>query len=104
GAIREQVRLEEVVGEPAPEALRFPDVDDPSLTVDELVRAGSIRDRAGFGSGDHVSILAAIAARIGPRWTKAACSGTSRNVVWSEATQKATASTTATSSPSCSSS
>ena len=58
GALREQVRLDEVVRQPAPEALRLPDIDHPAFGVEELVRAGRVGDAAGLGAGDHASIVA----------------------------------------------
>ena len=42
GSLGEELGLEEVVREPAAEALRLPDVDDPALGVEELVRAGCV--------------------------------------------------------------
>ena len=58
-AFRQQVRLEEVVREPAPQALGLADVDHPAVGVDELVRARRVGDAAGLGAGDHGSIVAA---------------------------------------------
>ena len=58
GALRQRRRRGEVVREPAAQALRLPDVDDPALGVEELVRAGSVGDAAGLGAGDHASIVA----------------------------------------------
>src|SRR5262249_55453867 len=113
GAVREQIRLEEGIGKPAAEGLGLPDGDGPSLTVDELVRARRIRDRAGFGTGDHVSILAGddrgsaprsaplqslrcalIAARLGPRGPKEGGSAAGNKGVWSIRPRRATVPTT----------
>ena len=65
-ALRQQVRLEEVVRQPAAEALRLPDIDHPTFGVEELIRAGRVGDAAGLGAGDHASIVAGSDGRIGP--------------------------------------
>ena len=59
GPLEQQLGLHEVVRQSAPEALGLADVDDPALAVEELVRPGRVRNRAGFGPGDHVPIVAA---------------------------------------------
>ena len=62
-AFLEQMGLEEVVREPGPQALGLPDVDDPALGVEELVRARCVGDRADFGTGDHAPFSRARGAR-----------------------------------------
>ena len=58
GALGEQLGLQEVVREAAAEALGLPDVDDPALAVEELVRPGRVGDRTGLGAGNHAPIVA----------------------------------------------
>ncbi len=62
-AFLEQMGLEEVVREPGPQALGLPDVDDPALGVEELVRPRCVWDRADFGTGDHAPFSRARGAR-----------------------------------------
>ena len=51
GAIREQRRVDEVVGQAAAEALGLADVDDATVPVLELVGPGGVRDGAGRRTG-----------------------------------------------------
>ena len=50
-------RVLEVVRQPLAQALGLADVDHPAVGVLELVRAGSVRDRAGGRTLDHTSRL-----------------------------------------------
>ena len=58
GALGQRRGRREVVRQPAAQALGLPDVDDPALGVEELVRAGRVGDAAGLRAGDHAPIVA----------------------------------------------
>ena len=52
GARQQRRRGAEVVGQPAAQALRLADVDDPAVLVLELVRARGVGDRSGGRTGE----------------------------------------------------
>ncbi len=66
GALGQRRGWREVVREAAAQALRLPDVDDPALDVEELVRAGGVGDGSGLRAIDHGSIVAGAPATRGP--------------------------------------
>ena len=53
-------RILEVVREPLAQARRLADIDHPAARVLELVRAGCVRDRAGWWALDHLLMTIAI--------------------------------------------